>query len=174
MSNIRDEVHEWQMESALACYRILVPEGADEPLLEADEVCFMGVFGPLPPSAQGLSNLGLGYVAPELYFFALNDGEPIPPELWFAALSQPHLEQADQTLREKMCELWDIHASHGQRCPSVTMTAVVMATGEAITVHELDALQAVPDGGMTAADLAFDRWMGRIVKHGSAFKELNY
>jgi hypothetical protein len=173
MPGISDEIHEWQMELAVACYRILVPEDTEEPLVDADEVCFMGAFGPLPPGVRAMSDLGVGYVDPEVYFFAVSDGEPIPPNIWFTRLSESHHEKADQTLRKKMRELWNIHAKYGRRCPAVTMTAVVMATGEAITVYEFDTPQPPPGGGMTAADLAFDRWMARVVRRGSAFRELN-
>jgi hypothetical protein len=52
MSSIGDEIHEWQMELAVACCRILVPEDTGEPLVDADEACFMGAFGPPPPGVQ--------------------------------------------------------------------------------------------------------------------------
>lgn len=173
MSDISDEIHEWQMELAMSCYRILVPEDTGEALVDADEVCFMGVFGPLPPGVQSLSDLGVGYVEPEVYFFALSDGEPIPLDIWFARLGKSRQEKANRTLRKRMRELWNIHAGNGQRCPAMTMTAVVMATGKAITVYDFDALPSSPGGGMTAADLAFDQWMERVVRRGSAFGELN-
>jgi hypothetical protein len=52
------------------------------------------------------------------------------------------------------------------------MTALVLDSGEAITIQEFDRIEQPPYPGMTPADWAFDKWVQRIEHIGSAYEEL--
>jgi hypothetical protein len=173
MAEFTDEMHEWEMDVAVALFRVLVPEGADEPLVAADEVCFMGALPALPEALGYLEGIGTPVAEPEVYIVGIKDGELIAPDVWYGAALRPRLEEAGIEMQQMMRHLGDLYAGAGRSCPTVVKTAVVMDTGQAITIQEFDRLPEPPNRMMTAADWAFDQWVGRIARVGSAFGELN-
>jgi hypothetical protein len=72
-----------------------------------------------------------------------------------------------------MQHLSGLYKGAGRARPSAVKTAVVIGTGQAITVQEFDRLPSPPTDAMTAADWAFDRWVDKITRTGSAYRELN-
>ncbi|MDR1183193.1 MAG: hypothetical protein LBK67_00165 [Coriobacteriales bacterium] len=173
MSNLSDKVHEWQTDTAFELYRVLVPEGEDEPLVDADEICFLGALPLLPKDLEYLAGIGTPAQEPEVYVVAVKDGHLIPPNIWFAPPMQGRLEAAGIRLQGRMKELMDMHREAGQNYPSLVRTALVMASSQAITIQDFDRLPDPPDALMTAADWAFDKWVAKIQHYGSAFAELN-
>lgn len=173
MSGFDDAVHEWQTEITIELFRTLVPEETDTPLIEVDEICFMGAFPGLPKALSYLEGIGTPTGLPEVYVVAMKDGDLVPPDVWFAQPLRERLEKTGLSLQQKMQELSDLYEAAGKSRPSVIKIALLMDTGEAITIRELDPLADPPTNTMTAADWAFNQWMGAITTVGSAYEELN-
>jgi hypothetical protein len=173
MPSVDDKIHEWQTDTAFELYRVLVPEGADEPLLEVDEICFLGAPPVLPEWLEHMASIGTPAQDPEVYIVALKDGEPVPPDIWFAPPIRDRLDAAGVKLQGRMKELMDLYRAAGQSYPTLVRTALVMETAQAITIQDFDRLPEPSTTAMTVADWAFDQWVERIKRYGSAFEELN-
>ena len=102
----------------------------------------------------------------------MKGGQLIPANLWFAGEMQDRLESVSEKLMEGLSALMDICEDEGFTQPTAVKTAVVVSTGEAFTKYDFDPLPAPPSQVMSAADWVFDVWTDRIVKAGSALKEL--
>ncbi|MDR3070322.1 MAG: hypothetical protein LBU38_04850 [Propionibacteriaceae bacterium] len=170
MSILDDEVLEWQWELAMLCLEVIKPEGAQKPLVDADEVCFLGVFGDFP---KGLSYLegGVFRVPPEIYYVGMEKGDLIAADKWQEKIGQARWEQAFTDFSRKMGELEAIYAKHGRKRAKAIRNVIVLANGDAMTTYDFD-LDPSPHPSMTAADAFFDYWMMESVNCGSAYKVL--
>jgi hypothetical protein len=170
MGDLEDGIARFRDELSEVCVRLLYPEVDAEPVLEIDELAFMGVLGGPPAGLEHLSG-GVFQVEPEVYLFGLRDGDLIGGAEWFAGLGQDNLDQAAVKLKDLMAGLVPLHERAGLKPPTVVMNAVSFKTGEAVMIREDRALPTATRG-MTPADLMFDRWVAAVLRQGSAYGHL--
>jgi hypothetical protein len=173
MSDFADKLHEWEIDIAVELYRIVEPDEDGQEAIEADEVCFFGSVLALPDFLSSYRGLASPSQPPEVYAVALKNGEPLPPEIWLAEPLASRVEASGLRLQQKMEELVELYLSVRQEYPSVVKTAVVVETGQAVTIQEFGNLPPAPWDSMTPADWAFDQWIEKVSKRGSAFEDLN-
>ncbi|MDR1513317.1 MAG: hypothetical protein LBS56_07550 [Propionibacteriaceae bacterium] len=170
MGDWEDGIARFRDELSEICVRLVYPEVDAKPVIEIDELAFMGVLGGPPAGLEHLSG-GVFQAEPEVYLFGLRDGDLIGGAEWFAGLGQDNLDQAAVKLKDLMAQLVPLHERVGQTPPNVVMNAISFKTGEAVMIREDRALPKVPSG-MTPADLIFDRWVTAAVQRGSAYEHL--
>jgi hypothetical protein len=153
--------------------RIILPDGDDGlPMVDADEICFFGAVQSIPKSMNYLWTLGTPALKPEVYIVGIKSGEPLPPNVWLAPQVRERLDAASKSCMDGMIQMAKICGEDGLTQPTAVKIAVDMKTGGACTVYELNPLPAPPYSGMSRADWAFDAWITRIAKAGSALREL--
>ncbi|GHT14697.1 hypothetical protein FACS189426_21390 [Bacteroidia bacterium] len=172
MGKLGDWLEEWEVEVAAMLRNIVLPAGANNALVDVDEVCFFGSVRELPRSMDYLQSIGTPVIPPEIYVVGIKDSELIPPNIWYEGQMRVRLEAVSKKLMEGMKTLMQICDDEGFTRPTAVKTAVVVSTGEALTKYDFDPLPAPPYKGMSAADWAFDVWTECIRSVGSAYQEL--
>jgi hypothetical protein len=173
MSDLREELHDWELDLAVRLFQSVVAEGSTEPLIDVDEICFFGALPALPESMDYPGTPFSSVQPPEVYIVGLKDGDLIAPEDWLVPPLREQLMEAGTDMQSLMERVKQIYRDHRQSPPVTVQTAVVIGTGQAITIQKFDRLPDAPSPSMTAADFAFDQWVSRIGILGSAFEELN-
>jgi hypothetical protein len=172
MGRLSDWLEVWEADVAGVLRRIVLPEGAQEKIVDADEVCFFGSVRTLPRSMDYLTIVGTPVIDPEIYVVGLKDGKLIPQDVWFAPTVTKRLEAVSEKLKQGMTKLMEICDEEGYTKPTAVKSAVVVSTGEAFTKYDFDTLPKPPYAYMSAADWSFDLWAHRVQTTGSALQEL--